>query len=74
MGSYRYAAYSLILLRHRSNILVDDEGSPILIDFGSAFTFRPGGLLARVLLPLLAWIDRRALHKWRARLFPAPAP
>lgn len=57
-------------LRHRSNVLVDDQGAPVLIDFGSAITFRPGGWPARVLLPPLASIDRRALRKWRERLAP----
>lgn len=57
-------------LRHRSNVMVDAEGAPVLIDFGSAFTFRPGSWLARVLLPPLAWIDRRAARKWRERLTP----
>lgn len=62
-------------LRHRSNVLVDEGGRPVLIDFGSAVTLRPGSVAARLLLPLLAWIDRRALRKWRARLeVPAPAP
>jgi len=55
-------------LRHRSNVLVDDQGAPVLIDFGSAFTFRPGSWLGRVLLPPLAWIDRLAVEKWRVRL------
>jgi hypothetical protein len=57
-------------LRHRSNVLVDEAGAPVLIDFGSAFTFRPGSWLARLLLPPLAWIDRRAADKWRERLAP----
>lgn len=50
-------------LRHRSNILVDAEGRPILIDFGSALCLRPGGLACRV----LAVFDRRAVRKWRDR-------
>ena len=57
-------------LRHRSNVLVGEAGEPILIDFGSAFCFRPGSLAARLLLPLLARLDRLALAKWRARLAP----
>ncbi len=61
-------------LRHRSNIMVDDAGYPVLIDFGSALRFRPGGLPARWVLPILAWLDRRALTKWRVRLFPQPPP
>lgn len=55
-------------LRHRSNVLMDADGEPVLIDFGSAWVFRPGGLLARWLLPLLIRIDLAALEKWRSRL------
>jgi hypothetical protein len=62
-------------LRHRSNVMVDEGGAPILIDFGSALTFRPGGVLARWLLPLLGRIDLAAVEKWRSRLSPsASAP
>ncbi len=50
-------------LRHRSNILVDAEGRPILIDFGSALCLRPRSLPWRV----LAAFDRRAVRKWRRR-------
>jgi predicted Ser/Thr protein kinase len=60
-------------LRHRSNVLVADDGSPVLIDFGSAVCFRSGSAGARWLLPLLARVDRRALAKWRARLEGPPA-
>jgi hypothetical protein len=55
-------------LRHRSNVLVDGEGRPILIDFASAVCLRPAGLLARLLLPCLARVDRSAVAKWRAWL------
>lgn len=55
-------------LSHRSNILVDADGRPVLIDFGSALALRPGSLLARCLVPWLARVDRRALAKWRAKL------
>lgn len=60
-------------LRHRSNVLVAEDGSPVLIDFGSAVCFRPGGAGARWLLPLFARLDRRALAKWRVRLEGPPA-
>lgn len=60
-------------LRHRSNVLVDDGGRPVLIDFGSAVCFRPGGLPARLLLPGLARVDRAALAKWAVRLAPGAA-
>ena len=55
-------------LRHRSNALLDADGHPVLIDFTSALCFRPGGLAARLVLPLLAWIDRRAVDKWERQL------
>jgi predicted Ser/Thr protein kinase len=60
-------------LRHRSNVLAGEDGRPVLIDFASALCLRPGGLAARLLLPLAAGFDRRALAKWRARLLPQPA-
>lgn len=56
-------------LKHRDNVLqADADGAPVLIDFGSALAFRPGSLLARLVLPPLAWIDRLALRKWRRKL------
>jgi len=57
-------------LRHRSNVLLGEGGDPILIDFGSALVFRPGSLVARLLLPLLARFDLRAARKWRRKLAP----
>lgn len=55
-------------LRHRSNLLAGDDGHPVLLDFASAVCFRPGSLAARLVLPLLARLDLRALEKWEARL------
>jgi hypothetical protein len=55
-------------LRHRSNVRAALDGAPVLIDFGSALGFRPGGIAQRLLLPLLGWVDRRAVRKWRRRL------
>jgi len=55
-------------LRHRSNVLVGADGEPILIDFGSALVFAPGGWAARWVLPWFARIDRRAARKWRRKL------
>jgi len=55
-------------LRHRTNVMADAEGHPVLIDFGSAICVRPGGLVARILLPLLAYFDWRALRKWQRRM------
>ena len=55
-------------LRHRSNVLLGEDGRPILIDFGAAISLRPGSLASRWLLPLLVRFDRAALGKWRAKL------
>jgi len=55
-------------LGHRSNVLVDEAGRPVLIDFASAVWFRPGGLGARWLLPWLVRYDCRAVTKWRDKL------
>jgi hypothetical protein len=55
-------------LSHRSNVRAALDGSPVLIDFASAVSLRPGGLAARCLLPLLARLDLRALRKWERRL------
>jgi len=54
-------------LKNRTNVLSDAHGRPVLIDFGSAFVFTPGGWAARWLLPLFAFFDRRALDKWNAK-------
>ncbi len=51
-------------LRHRTNVRAGMDGHPVLIDFASAFVFRPGSLLSRVVLPVLARFDWRALEKW----------
>lgn len=57
-------------LSHRSNVLVTDDGHPVLVDFATAVRLRPDGLLGRLLLPWLRRVDRRALEKWRDRLSP----
>jgi serine/threonine protein kinase len=54
-------------LSNRTNVLCDEAEHAVLIDFGSALVFRPGGLAARYLLPLFAALDRRALRKWRGK-------
>ena len=55
-------------LGHRSNVLVDGRGAPVLVDFASALWFRPGSLAARLLLPALVGFDRRAVAKYREKL------
>lgn len=59
-------------LRHRSNLLADSDGHPVLIDFGSALFLRPGSLLSRILSPILARIDWSAVRKWEVRVAPNP--
>ncbi len=58
-------------LRHRSNVLADPDGHPVLIDFASALFFRPGGLLFRLFVPMLARIDWGAVRKWEVRVAPS---
>jgi predicted Ser/Thr protein kinase len=58
-------------LRHRSNVLVDANQQPVLIDFASAVMLSPRGWLGHWLLPLLARLDRKAVEKWRQRVEPA---
>jgi serine/threonine protein kinase len=55
-------------LRHRSNILADDEGRPVLIDFGSALRFDRATVWGRAGVAVLGRVDRGALRKWRVRL------
>jgi len=55
-------------LRHRSNVLAGEDGHPVLIDFASALRFDPRLRISRWMLRALAWIDRRAVEKWRVRL------
>jgi serine/threonine protein kinase len=61
-------------LRHRSNVLAGEDGHPVLIDFASSLSFRPGGALHRTLGSLLARVDQAALGKWEARLGPGAVP
>lgn len=51
-------------LRHRTNILRRTDGRPLLLDFEIAL------FLTRVLAPLLAWVDRSAVMKFRIRYAP----
>lgn len=60
-------------LRHRSNVLAGEDGHPVLIDFASALFFDPSARRGRIARALFAWIDRRALEKWRVRLRSADA-
>lgn len=55
-------------LRHRSNVLLGEDGHPVILDFGSALCFQPGGLAARWILPCFAWVDRLAVRKWERKL------
>jgi len=55
-------------LSHRSNVLLDAAGHPVLLDFASAVCAPRGGVRHRLLLALVGWVDRRALRKWRRKL------
>lgn len=55
-------------LRHRSNVLADEDGRPVVIDFASALLFDGATRRGRFGVRLFAFFDRRALRKWRDRL------
>ncbi len=57
-------------LRQRKNILVPTDDSVVLIDFESSLRLGRGVLGRRVLLPLLGWLDRAAILKWKAKFSP----
>lgn len=57
-------------LRHRSNVLVDAEGEPVLIDFASAIVVPTRGPLARLARAVLGRFDHGAVEKWRQRVEP----
>jgi hypothetical protein len=59
-------------LRHRSNVLLGDDGHPVLLDFATALHLRPERLAGRLLLPVLRRFDRGAVDKWRDRLASGP--
>jgi serine/threonine protein kinase len=58
-------------LRHKGNILISNEGSPVLIDFNSGFCFKDRGLLLRFLFPILKWVDEGGLLKLKQRVAPS---
>ncbi|RIL06967.1 MAG: hypothetical protein DCC71_04835 [Proteobacteria bacterium] len=60
-------------LRHRSNVLVDDAGDPVLIDFASALMVPRRGIVAAIAARLLARFDDAAVEKWRQRVEPGTA-
>lgn len=55
-------------LRHRSNVLADRDGDPVVLDFASALGFDVSTALGRLGVRIFGGFDRRALRKWRARL------
>lgn len=57
-------------LKHRSNLMVSEDGRPIIVDFESALCFRPGGAFGRLMVGLLGRLDRAAVLIWTRRLCP----
>jgi len=58
-------------LRHKGNILLSDQGDPLLIDFNSSFSFKEKGILRRLLFPVLQWVDYGGLLKLKQRVSPS---
>jgi predicted Ser/Thr protein kinase len=57
-------------LKHRSNVLVGEDGRAVVIDFESALTFNPDRWYGRFALHLLRKLDELALLNWKRRLCP----
>lgn len=57
-------------LRHKGNILVNEEGNPFLIDFNSGFYFKEKGFFRRLLFPIFAKIDYGGFLKLKKRVSP----
>jgi hypothetical protein len=55
-------------LAHRSNVLADPHGHPVLIDFDGSLRFRRDSWAWRWLFPLARRVDERALVKWERRV------
>ena len=55
-------------LRQRKNLLVDDAGRLLVVDFGAALA--PGAVLRALCGPLLRYVDRQAAYKYLARFTP----
>jgi len=57
-------------LKHRSNLHVSDQGTPVVLDFESAWCFNPSRLLGRFLVRVWGIFDRLGVLKWKRRLCP----
>ncbi|NLW51365.1 MAG: phosphotransferase [Candidatus Brocadiaceae bacterium] len=57
-------------LKHRSNLLISEQDTPLVLDFESALCFNPACRLGRLLLRALGSIDRLAVLNWKRRLCP----
>lgn len=57
-------------LKHRSNLLVSEQGRPVVLDFESALCFNANRALGRLLVRLLGSLDRLAVLNWKRRLCP----
>lgn len=57
-------------LRHKGNILVNENGEPFLIDFNSSLLFKKNGLLRRLLFPILMKVDYGGFLKLKQRVCP----
>jgi hypothetical protein len=57
-------------LKHRSNVLVSEDGRAVVIDFESALTFNTERWYGRLALWALRKLDELALLNWKRRLCP----
>jgi hypothetical protein len=57
-------------LHQKRNILVDPDGRPHVVDFASSLRLGRGIVRRRILLPILARLDRYAILKFKAKYAP----
>lgn len=57
-------------LRHKGNILINEDGEPFLVDFNSSLYLKENGLLKRLLFSILTKIDYGGFLKLKQRVSP----
>lgn len=57
-------------MKHRSNIMLGDDGGPVILDFASAMHIRRNWFGGEIIFRMFAEADLVALEHWRRKLCP----